>query len=219
MRCVSAGRMMCIGLAFAASRGFAASSPAVPTPSAAAATPAGAAAATVGNPVPAVWKERHVDFVYRGRTARYSCEGLRNKVRAMLIDLGARRDVKIVAIGCEDNYRLRVSQQPRLGIVFSSPALPDSSSKPLHAGDLAATDARFETFTITSDAFRNMGIGDCELVEEFARQILPKLVTRDVRRDIKCVPYQPSGSRFLVHGEILKTLPRAEQSSQQLRVR
>jgi hypothetical protein len=169
--------------------------------------------------VPAVWKERHVDFVYRGRTARYSCEGLRDKVRAMLMDLGARRDVKIVAVGCEDNYRLRVSQQPSLSIVFSSPALPDSSSKPLRAGDLAATDARFETFTITGDAFRNMGIGDCELVEEFARQILPKLVTRNVRRDIKCVPYQPSGSRFLVHGEILKTLPRAEQSSQQLRVR
>ena len=55
--------------------------------------------------------------------------------------------------------------------------------------------------------FRNMGIADCELVEEFARQILPKLATRDLKQDITCVPYQQSGSRFLVRGEILRTLP------------
>jgi hypothetical protein len=164
---------------------------------------------TVGIPVAAVWKEQHTDFFYMGRTARYSCEGLRDKVRAMLIDLGARRDLKIVATGCEDYDRVRVdSMAPSLHIIFSAPALPDPSAKPLHEGDLAATDARFETFTITSDAFRNMGIGDCELVEEFTHQILPKLSTRDVKRDITCVPYQQSGSRFLVKGEILRPLPR-----------
>jgi hypothetical protein len=167
-----------------------------------------------GNPVPAVWKEQRLDFFYMGRTARYSCNGLRDKVRAMLLDLGARRDIKIVAIGCEDYDRLRAdSLGPSLHIVFSAPALPDAAAKPLNQGDLAATDARFETFTITSDAFRNMGIGDCELVEEFTRQILPKLVTRDLQQDITCVPYQQSGSRFLVQGKILKALPRAEQAA------
>jgi len=55
---------------------------------------------------------------------------------------------------------------------LSAPALPDAAAKPLHPGDLSATDARFVAFAITSDAFRNMGIGDCELVEEFTRQIL-----------------------------------------------
>jgi hypothetical protein len=166
-----------------------------------------------GRPVAAVWKERHVDFVYRGLTARYSCDGLRDKVRAMLLDLGARRDVKIVAIGCAGDDRLRVnSLQPSLRIIFSAPALPDSTATPLRAGDLAATDARFEAFTIASDAFRNMGIGDCELVQEFARQILPTLTTRSVKQDITCVPMQQSGSRFLVRGEILKTLPPAEQA-------
>ena len=80
----------------------------------------------------------------------------------------------------------------------------------MHAGNLAAIDASFQRFTITSDAFRNMGIGDCELVQEFARQILPRLAARDVRQDIDCVPYQPSASRFFVRGEILKALPRSE---------
>ncbi len=165
-----------------------------------------------GIPVPAVWKERHIDFYYVGRTARYSCDGLRDKLRAMLFDLGARRDLKIVATGCADDDRLRVnSGVPSLTVIFSAPALPDPSMKPLHEGDLAATDARFETFTITSDAFRNLGVGDCEFVEDFRQQILPALVTRRVKDDIRCRSDQPSGNHFLLKGEILRPLPRAAQ--------
>lgn len=210
MRCVPARAVACLGLALAALP-VCAATPGAPAPEG---SMSAAPAQAVGNPVPAVWKERHIDFFYMGRTARYSCGGLRDKVRAMLLDLGARRDVKIVPVGCEDYDRVHVdSAGPSLNIVFSAPALPDAAAKPLHPGDLAATDARFVAFAITSDAFRNMGIGDCELVEEFTRQILPKLATRDVKQDITCVPYQQSGSRFLVRGEILKTLPRAEQAA------
>jgi hypothetical protein len=190
-----------------------AAAPGAPAP---VAPSAASPSARSGNPLPAVWKERHVSFTYVGRTARYSCDGLRDKVRAMLLDLGARRDARLVAIGCGDDGRPPVHAMPlSIDITFSAPALPDNAAKPLHLGDLAATDARFEPFTIASDAFRNMGIGDCELVEEFTRQILPRLATRDVKRDITCVPYQQSGSRFLVQGEILKTLPRAEQTVDQ----
>lgn len=192
MRCVSARVVACLGFAGAV---------------------AAAQPAPVGNPIAAVWKERHVDFVYSGRTARFSCDGLRDKVRALLLDLGARRDVKIAANTCRDGTRVHAeSMQPSLSIVFSAPALPDAAAKPLRAGDLVATDARFETFTITSDAFRNMGIGDCELVEEFARQILPLLAARDVKQHIQCAEFQESGNRFWVKGQILRTLPRGERA-------
>ncbi len=161
-----------------------------------------------GIPIAAVWKEQHLNFFYMGRTSRYSCEGLRDKVRAMLLDLGARRDIRVTALGCEDAAaRPRPGSLGRsLNIVMSTPALPDASAKPLRPGDLAAVNARYEPFTITSDAFRNMGIADCELVEEFSRQILPKLAARILKRDITCVPLQQSGSRFLVRGEVLRTL-------------
>jgi hypothetical protein len=172
--------------------------------------------ADTGDPMPAVWKEQHVEFSYAGRTLRYSCEGLLEKVRAMLLDLGARRDVKITPLRCADTEPIHGPMHgdgggSRIKIVFSSPARPEAADKPLHPGDLAATDARFEPFTIMSDAFRNMGIGDCELVQEFTRQILPKLMVRDVRQDILCVPYKPSVSRFFVRGEVFKSLPRAER--------
>ena len=169
--------------------------------------PADAGSGT-GVPIAAVWKEQHLYFFYTGRTSRYSCEGLRDKVRAMLLDLGARRDIRVTARGCADAaVRTRPdSRGPRLNIVVSTPALPATSAKPLRPGDLAPVDARFETFTITSDAFLNMSVADCELVEEFSRQILPKLVTRNLTQHITCVPLQQSGGRFLVRGEILRTL-------------
>ncbi|HLZ97246.1 MAG TPA: hypothetical protein VKP66_04815 [Steroidobacteraceae bacterium] len=185
----------------------------------AAATPAAATPVT-GIPMAAVWREQHVEFVYKGRTSRYSCEGLRDKVRAILLDLGARRDLKIAATGCENTGRMRNDPPaPSLSITFSAPSLPDPSVKPLHQGDLSATDARFEPFIIAGDAFRNLGLGDCELVQEFSRQILPKLATRALKRDIACVPYQASVSRFLVRGEILRPLPRAEQAVGRLGIR
>lgn len=179
-----------------------------------AALTAGPAFAASGAPLPAVWKEHHVNFVYLGRTSRYSCDGLSDKVRALLTDLGARRDLRIVAVGCAEYGRPPGpnSLSPSLDIRFSAPAVPEPAAKPLHAGDLAPVDARFEPFTIAPDAFRNMGMGDCELVEEFARQILPKLTTRDLKQDITCVPYQLSGSRYFVRGEVLRALPPAEQA-------
>ena len=71
-------------------------------------------------PKAAVWKEQHVEFRYMGRTSRYSCDGLRDKVRAMLLDLGVRRDLKIAPFGCADYERVPIdSAAPRLKIVFS----------------------------------------------------------------------------------------------------
>lgn len=173
--------------------------------------PAVAPAAPAGNPRAAVWKDQRVEFFYVGRTSRYSCDGLRDKVRAMLLDLGARRDLSIVAVGCVGYGHMQGSPAGlRLKIEFSSPALPEPRAKPVRDGDLAALDARFQAFTVSSDAFRGMGIGDCELVQQFAQQLLPKLTVRDVRQDIACVPYQPGGSRFLVRGEVLKALPAEE---------
>jgi hypothetical protein len=153
----------------------------------------------------AVWKEQRLDFSYLGRTARYSCDGLRDKMRSLLLDMGARRDLKVSVSACNESPPLGKGYLgPQLHLVFSSPVLPQAGLQALHPGDLKAVSARYQPFTLTSNAFKNYGVGDCELVEEFARQILPKLSARDVKRDITCVPYQLSGSRFYVSGEILK---------------
>jgi hypothetical protein len=169
------------------------------------------ASASIGAPsaaLPAVWKEQSIDFVYFGRTSRYSCDGMRDKLRAILETMGARRDIRAVAAGCPANSDPRdlLESSPTVHLVFSSPALPDASAKPAHAGDLTPIDAQFEAFTIAADAFRNMQPGDCELVEEFVRQVLPKLATRNVKTDVTCIPHELSGSHYSVRGEVLRPL-------------
>jgi hypothetical protein len=167
------------------------------------AAPLEAWAADPGGLLPAVWKEQRFDFVYMGQTSRYSCDGLRDKMRSLLLIVGARRDLKVAAVGCAESARIGLAIGPRVAVTFSSPVPPDPAAKPLRKGDLEPVDASYQPFTLTSDAFRNFGIGDCELVEEFNRQILPKFATRNVKPDITCVPNQLVGSRFFVSGEAL----------------
>ena len=66
-------------------------------------------AAWAGNPlVPteqpgaakAVWTAKQVHFVYHGFTTHYSCEGLRDKVRKALLELGAAKDLKVREGAC-----------------------------------------------------------------------------------------------------------------------
>ena len=60
------------------------------------AAPAPEPAATVN----AVWVEHEVNFTYMPLTSYYSCDGLRDKVRWILRQLGARPDFKVRSRGC-----------------------------------------------------------------------------------------------------------------------
>jgi len=178
----------------------------------------GGALPLAGPPRAAIWKKHQVEFHYLGRTSLYSCNGLRERVRAMLLDLGVRPDLRIAVRGCaaydRDSAGAEQSSRAdglRLAIDFFAAAPADAAALREAAGDLPS--GRFERFTITSDAFRNIGIGDCELVREFARQILPALTVRDVRQKIDCVPYRPGSSRFFVQGEVLRAVPRSGAGS------
>lgn len=162
-------------------------------------------------PVPAVWKQHKLDFVYFGRTSRYSCLGMRDKVRALMLEVGVRNDLKIQMYGCEiDRIRLR-DINPGLVLRFSAPAPANAKD-----GDVKPFDAHYVAFDFHQDALRNLNIGDCELVEEFARQVLPLLSTRNLKKDITCVPYQQSGSVFRVSGEVLKSVPGPDERNRKV---
>lgn len=167
-----------------------------------------AAPQLVASAMPAVWKPQHLVFTYMGVTSRYTCDGLRDKVRAMLLDLGVRRDLKVFARGCDD-FRINLRRPgpiPSLVIDFNAAVLQDPSARPAPAPEMLV-DARFEPFKITADPFRNMGPAECELVDDFARQILPHFATRGVTQGISCVPFQETGG-YWVKGEILKPVRR-----------
>ena len=49
---------------------------------------------------PAVWKQKEFKFTYQGFTTKYSCDGLRGKVRDILLAYGARKDLQVNEWGC-----------------------------------------------------------------------------------------------------------------------
>lgn len=151
---------------------------------------------------PAAWRSQRIDFDFPARSSRYSCKGLTEKVRAMLLDLGARHDVMLVPSGCLNvQGRREGSGTPHVKILFYAPVLTKTGAP---ATGPTALRARFEPFTLASETFGSMGAPDCELVEAFVGQILPMLTVRNVTHDIQCSVDHPSSDRFLVRGEVLK---------------
>lgn len=155
-----------------------------------------------GTEVAAVWKRFEVDFHYLGFTTRYSCDGLRDKVRQLLLHAGVRKDLKITTRGCEVGYG-RIAEMPSLKIVFWAPELPEAGSRDVGEPALA----RWKRVTIERNQPRGLEWGDCELVEQFRDRLLPELTVRAISDDTHCVPHQLIGNRIGLAFEVLAALP------------
>jgi hypothetical protein len=151
-----------------------------------------------GQAVTGAWQHHHVNFSYYGITALYSCDGLENNIRALLLHLGARKDAKVSARGC-----------------------PHGSSIPGHN---AIIDVEFDTLSPSSDAAGTvpaqwmtvevspthpyfMSHGDCELIDEMKDLISKNFSLREVNYRTDCVPHQVNIDDFSIKAQALKELP------------
>jgi hypothetical protein len=146
------------------------------------ATPAGTPAAADTSTVMAVWVERKIYFPYAGFTALYSCDGLRNKVRAALTAIGAKPGFEVTANGCPN--RSGPEPMPSLDIVAAMPreAAADEAKAPLPA--------RWRRISFSDDPMGLFQAGDCELVEQLRDKVFVPLGARIVSSNMICVPRQ-----------------------------
>jgi len=178
-----------------------------------------AGAATVN----ALWVEREVRFTFMGVTSFYSCDGLRDQVRHVLQDLGARPGFKVTSRGC-----INLTGPDRMPGVLIAAALPaeatpevlaqlasDSSRTELAArvtgGSVTEATAQFPARTRRVE-FRSgragyLRDGDCELMEQLRDQVFPKLGVRVVEHDIRCVPHQINPGAVRMTVEVLEPVP------------
>jgi hypothetical protein len=170
----------------------------------------------------AAWKKHEVDLLYMGFTTRYSCAGLKSKVKLLLKHLGARPDVKIVERGCEFGYphgsdlsRLRqhVADFPRLKLEFYAPELPEAGARNVGEPVLGV----WKPVVIRRNSPRGLEMGDCELVEIFRDRVLPKFLTRNVEGDVNCIPHQLVGNRIDLRFEVLTGLQPVDTAQAQNR--
>lgn len=144
------------------------------------------AARAADAPVQAVWAEKQLHFTYLGFTSKYSCDGLRDRLRSVLLDLGARSDLKITATGCTEGYG-RVSPFP--GVSATLNVLQPLGDKAPPEGTQAVS-AHWKRVDLTWHGDPLYAAGECELTEQIKELILPLFTVRDVDYNSTCVPNQ-----------------------------
>lgn len=165
------------------------------------AAPARAAEGAASDPAAAsesaVWKPTETSFVYMGFTTKYSCEGLVDKVRSILLTLGANRDLTVYGTGCAvsagrpapmPGVRVRMKVLQPASSVVSSGGAAQPSVVPAHW--------KWVEVKLNGDPLSDAG--ECELVEQLKQKVLPLFATRDTDFKSTCVPHQlnPNGTRL-----------------------
>lgn len=162
-----------------------------------AATPPAPAA---GPPQAAVWQRHQAMIHYFGLTAQYSCDGFEEKVRELLLYLGARPDLKVRAAGCNRAF-------DRPGHVADADADFYTLAP---TGDTASstTSAGWARLTIKPMVPVFMDYGECELVQQLKSVITEDFSSRDLNYHTSCTPYEETISDYSVTAEFLKPLER-----------
>ncbi len=178
-------------------------------------------------PVQAIWKPQEFTFYYQSFTTFYSCESLESKLEQILSQLGAQAKIRVRDVDCGRG----VVRAPRAEIQLISPveATPEAiaevkktdSRRELAArvsGDRAQAVELTEQFPaqwkqikiIEGRAFSSLQSGDCELLDQVRRKLLPKLAVRVVDYSTPCPPNTGTLARPSITVEALVELPKPD---------
>ena len=146
---------------------------------------------------PAVWQLHHAQFDYFGITSRFTCDGLENKVRQILLYLGARNDVYVQA-GCPGGP-FSISRSAFVRVDFStlvaSAAVSDSN----------ATAASWTTLNLAARRPSFLGDGDCELIDQMKKLVTDNFSWRGkISYRTDCPINTLEFHDYQIQGEVLK---------------
>lgn len=161
----------------------------------------GAGQPTAESPQPAVWTPKEAQFTYMGFTTHYTCDGLRDTIREMLLDLGARKDdLKVYEQPCSgspDRPNPFPGVKIKMSVLTPAPATPGA--------DTQTVPAHWKRVKLPARENGINAAGECELLEQFKEKILPLFTTRNLDLHADCVPHQlePIGTKL--QAEVLVT--------------
>jgi len=191
---------LCFGLALAAE-----------PPSAAGSTEAGntapgsAPTASASEPLaPGSWQKHQYSFQFMGFTSTYSCDGLADKLKVLLLAAGARADVKSQPGACAAGFG-RPDKFARADLTFYT--LAPLAADHMETGEKPVS-GRWRAIAFAYQSPRDLKIGDCEVVEQFRTNLLPMFTARNIVNQTTCIPYQESGSVINLKFEVFAPPPR-----------
>ncbi len=171
--------------------------------------------------VDGVWVRHERIFTYMGMTSHYSCDGLEYKLKWLLKLAGAREDA-VVHGSCSDPMG-GPSRISSARMTYYTLALPDSPAatqaadgrnlghpaKELKVAPPAPGTGAWKAVDLRAAAHRNdIQDGDCELVEQFDRDLLQDFTIRNHESHFTCIPHQISLNGIQSRFEVLAPLPK-----------
>jgi hypothetical protein len=149
-----------------------------------------------------VWQKHDYTFRFLGFTTTYSCDGLADQIKVLLIAAGARADSKSRAGACASGYG-RPDRLPQAYLTFYTLAPADAAK----IADGQQVTGTWRPVTIATRLPPELTLGDCELIEQFRAQVLPMYTVRNIDDHMTCVPHQESGSVINLKFETFAQLP------------
>ena len=137
------------------------------------------------------WQKHDILFQYVGFTSIFSCDGLADQLKMLLVRAGARADARATPGACASGF----GQPDRMAsarLVYYTlvPAAQDATAA-------EAVPGQWRTVALSVDHPRELKEGDCELMEQFRDEVVRKtFTTRNLTAQISCVPHQVAGTRF-----------------------
>jgi hypothetical protein len=145
----------------------------------------------------AVWAPKELNFVYQGFTTKYSCDGLQDKMRKVLIKLGARHDLQVRNWGCT-----RLSgPDPFAGVRIKMNVL-----QPAGTQGGPAVPAHWKMVDLLADPDDRDPVdaaGNCELIEQIKRKVLPLFATRNIDYGTTCERHHLLAGATRLKAEVL----------------
>jgi hypothetical protein len=147
----------------------------------------------------AVWTPKELQFTYSGFTTKYTCDGLRDRVKTILLALGARKDdLKVVESPCSGDPD---RPNPFPGVKIKMNVLKPADRPPTPDGQIVT--AHWKQVDLLKGQFGIDAAGDCELMEQVNQKILPLFTTRNVDLQATCVPHEASPLGTRLKAEVL----------------
>jgi hypothetical protein len=143
------------------------------------------------------WKHHHLSFAYYGLTSAYTCDSLEDKVKEILLYVGARKDAQVQATGCPRGPSSPSHQAFVTADFDTLQAAPDSS-------DADSVQARWADLQVAPRHPRFMDDGDCELVDGLRPVLKDGFSWRGLDYSTNCIPHQLLLGSFAVRGAVLQ---------------
>jgi hypothetical protein len=148
---------------------------------------------------PALWQQHQAAIHYFARGTSYSCSGIEDKVRQILLYAGARRDLQVRASGCD--------QGPFLPSHMASITVNFYALAP--AADSAAADAiagEWVNLSLTPARSRFLQSSDCDLVRAMKGVLTASFSWQGLEFGASCFPYAGAANSFAVKGAVLQPI-------------